>query len=291
MEESTTAPTGTTDGQGAVNAAAPAGDETGGQGAGEPTPGQFGGFDTPEELATAYETQGGELTTSKEQYDNLRTLDGRRSTEVGQLRTQNATLTGQIEGMKTAAPAAVAAPTGPTIDAIAKQLDAGEIDESTAIRMSYKSATQEVETKLGAKFQGMLQTEIGKIQQQTAHDRYVEKFMTDNPGYKEAYETGKLELWTSQGMPGEEAWDKFQLQAKDTEIQTLKETAEEAAKAAGLDGLNKGIKIEQGKTAAGKVLTGKGGSQFSATTGKHDLGDPLGRHQAGVELIQNMRGG
>ena len=52
----------------------------------------------------------------------------------------------------------------------------------------------------------------------------------------------------------------------------------------------KGTKIEQGKAAAGRVLTGKGG-QFSQTTGNYDLNDTTQRRQAGIDLINKLRGG
>lgn len=274
-------------------AAAPVVDTTGGQGTegaaiegGEQT-GQYGGFNTPEELAADYEAKTGELTRYQEQVRNLETLKGRHGNEIGTLRQQIAQLTGQIEGMRSATPPA---PAGPTIDDIASKLESGDIDEATAIKMAHNLATQEAETRLGQKFQTMLQSELGKRDEQTAREKYVSQFLSENPGYKEAYENGKLDQWINQGMPGEVAWDKYQLQATKAELQTLKKQAEDAVKAAEAQGLNRGIQIEQGKSAAGKVLTGKGG-QFAQVSGKFDLNDPNQRRTAGIERLKQLRGG
>lgn len=267
--------------EGAATAGAAGAEGNGGE------PKQYGGFDTPEELAADYQTKVGELQNYQAQIKNLESIKGRHGNEIGTLRQQIATLTGQIEGMKTVQPAV---PAGPTIDDIAKKLEDGDIDEATAIRQAHQLATSEAETKLGQKFQTMLQTEIGKIRSDTAHEKYVAKFFADNPGYQEAYEGGKLDQWINQGIPGEEAWTNYQLETTKAELQTLKQKAEAAAKAAGEEGLNKGIKIEQAKSSAGKVLTGKGG-QFAAVTGKYDLNDVNQRRQAGQDLLTKLRGG
>lgn len=276
--------------------AAPVVDTTGGQGgegegaaSAEGQEGQFGGFNTAEELAADHQTKVTELGELQAQVTNLEGLKGRHGNEIGTLRNQIATLQGHIEGMRTSRPATPAA-TGPTIDDIAKQLDDGEIDESKAIKLAHQAAAQETETRLGQKFQQMLKSELGEIQRQNAHERYVEKFLADNEGYQEAYESGKLDTWLNQDLTGEQAWDKFQLQTKETELAALKQQAGDAAKAAGEEGFQQGVKIESGKTAAGKVLTGKGG-QFSQTTGKYDLSDPAQRRQAGVDLLKQSRGG
>jgi len=281
-----------TGGQGDAGAegAADAGEKEGAaaaEGDGGAQAGQYGGFDTPELLAADHAVKVNELTALNTQVKNLESIKGRHGNEIGTLRNQIATLTGQIEGMKVAKPEA---PAGPTIDDIAKQLEDGDIDEAKAIKMAHQAATQEVETKLGQKFQTMFDTKIGEIQKAADQEKYVAQFMKDNPGYSEAYESGKLDKWINGGVPGEEAWDKFQLETTKAELQSLKSTAEAAALAAGKAGLDKGIKIEQGKTAAGKVLTGKGG-QFSATTGKHDLADFNQRRQAGIERLAQLRSG
>lgn len=262
---------------GAAGAEAPGGDSTG--------QGSYAGFSTPEELASDYQAKVGDLARFQEQVRNLESLKGRHGNEIGQLRNQIATLTGQIEGMRTVQSPAQA---GPTIDDIAKQLDDGDIDEAQAFRMAEKVITQQTETRLGQKFHEMLQTELGKIQQKTDHERYVEKFLSDNPGYKESYESGKLQKWLDQGMPGEQAWDKYQLEATKAELQTLKQQSKDSALQAEQRGIVTGSQIEKGKSAAGKVLTGTKG-QFSQAGSSHDLSDPNQRRQAGIEYLKRLR--
>ncbi|HBJ75683.1 MAG TPA: hypothetical protein DDY86_09340 [Syntrophaceae bacterium] len=279
--------------------ATPAVDATGGQGAGavqgqgvdqgvrapegggEPQPGQFAGFNTPEELAADYQSK---MTQLK----NLESLKGRHGNEIGQLRQQVAMMSGQIEAFKTMQPAA---PQGPTIDDIALKLQNGDIDEAQAIKMAYQLATTDAETRLGKQLQNTLKTEIGKIQQQTAQEKYVATFLGENPGYKEAYDGGKLDTWLQSGMSGEEAWTHYQLQATKAELDTLKKQSDAARIAAENSGINRGIKIEQGKLAAGKVLSGQGGGQFAAAGGKYNLNDPNQRRQAGIDRLKQLRGG
>ena len=46
--------------------------------------------------------------------------------------------------------------------------------------------------------------------EKSQRDVYVENFVNENPGYVDAFNSGKLEPWLKEGMSGETAWDKYQ---------------------------------------------------------------------------------
>jgi hypothetical protein len=115
---------------------------------------------------------------------------------------------------------------------------------------------------------------------------YVQKFMSDNPGYKEAFESGKIQPWLDQGMSGEEAWTNFQLTQTRAELDALKKQAEISKKQAEQDGLKKGAQLEQGKSAAGKVL---GNHQGSFQQGAQSPMSREQRKQAALATLSKMR--
>lgn len=246
----------------------------------------YAGFQTPEELAAAYTSANSQLESFQKQVTDLERIKGQNSGQISQLNEKIAQLTGHIEGMRTAQPQQQ----GPTLDDIAKQLQNGDIDDATAIRKASQITQQQVSTQLGQQFKAELQKELGALKQQTAQERYVQQFMTDNPGYKEAFETGKLQKWIDQGLSGEEAWDKHQLESTRAELAALKKAAEEKAQAAEQAGIDKGLQLSKSGSAAAKVLNGKGG-QMNQTTGNYDLSSQKGRLEAGTALLKQLRSG
>lgn len=262
------------------------GSETGNNGGDAPN---YAGYSTPEELVSAHQNLTSEKTTLEARIKDLQTYQGRSGTEIGNLRQQLATLTGQIEAYKSM-PQQPATPQVSPLDTIAAKLQNGEITEAEAIKQAALVASQTVETKLGAQFKTMLSSEIGRLQRDAEWKEYKTNFLKENPGYEEAYKTGKLEPWLSKGIPGQEAWTQFQLQATKQELETLKAQARKAADDAEKKGLEKGIKIEQGKTASSKVLNGKSAS-FAQNQGKYDLGNPQQRRQAAIDKLNQIRSG
>lgn len=248
------------------------------QGASEQT--GYAGFNTPEELASAYQSAQAEKESLSKQVTDLERMKGRHGTEIGQLREQIANLNGQLQAMNEAKPQNQ----GPSLDSIARQLQDGEIDDADAIRMASELTMQHATTQMGQ----ILKQELGKRDEAAAREKYVSQFMSDNPGYQEAYENGSLQPWLDKGLSGEEAWDKFQLEATRTELQTLKQQAAQAAEEAKKAGLDEGIEIEKAKSSAGKVLDGKGG-RFGQLSQKFDLSNQRERNQAGRELLRKMR--
>lgn len=262
-----------------------------GQSNGDNTGGGFAGFETPEALAEAYQGLVTEKTSLSEKLSNLEKLRGQHGTEIGNLRQQIATLTGQINAYKTMPPAPVhAGPPMPTLDDIALKLSNGDISEADAIKQAAMIASQATETKLGEKFKTMLSSEIGKLKSESAREKYVSNFIKENPGYEEAYKEGKLYPWLSKGMGGEEAWLHYQLQATKSELDGLKAQSKKAAEEAEKKGMEKGVKIEQGKTGAAKVLNGKSTS-FAQHQGNYDLNDATQRRQAAIDHLNRLRSG
>jgi hypothetical protein len=252
---------------------------------GEQAP-NFAGFQTPEELAQAYQSVQSEIAARDKQIADLERIKGDNSGKISQLREQNAQLTGKLEGM---ASTAQQQQQGPTLDTIANALSQGKIDEATAIRMASQITEQNVATKLGAQFKKTLTDELSKRDELSARKDYVNQFIKENPGYQEAYDSGKLKPWIDRGLSGEEAWDKFQLDATRAELQALKQAASESNKKAEEAGLDKGIQLEKSKSAAGRVLNGKGGA-FTQTASNYDLTNPNQRRQAGIERLNQLRG-
>jgi hypothetical protein len=202
------------------------------------------------------------------------------------LRQNVAVLNGQIQGMQRVAPQEQ----GPTIDDIARQLENGDIDEGQALRTAMQLTERQTETRLGEKFNKTLEDRITQLKEESDHRAYVEKFMQENEGYKEAYDSGKLNQWLNpDGTGGEFAWSQYQLQQKTAEIETLKKQSEAATSAAAQNGMDKGIQIEKGKQAASTVLSGKSG-RFAQQTGV-DLKDPNQRREAGIAKLRELRGG
>lgn len=257
----------------------------GGDDGGNPT--GWAGFETPEALADAYTGLSQKHESLQKQISDLERIKGSQGSELGTLRQQMAQLTGQLEAYKNMPRQE---PQGPTLDDIAAKLQAGEIDEATALKTAQHITQQSVATKLGAEFKQMLQKEIGAIKNQYAQEKYVQQFLKENPGYEEAYNSGKLQSWLDRGISGEQAWLHYQLQATKTELDGLQQQAAQAAKQAQEAGFKNGAEAEKAKTAAGKVLTGKGG-QFTQAGGKFDLSDPSQRRMAGIERLKQMRAG
>ncbi len=261
------------DGQGEAGEGAPAGD--GGQG-GEAAP-AYAGFGTPEELVTAHT----ELVATHEglqgQVTELESLKGRQGTELGTLRQTTANLEGQIEALKTAqAPAA-----SDTLATIQNQYDNDEITLADFI------AKRDV--VMQGSFEKALDEKFTSFQDSADRRTYEEKFITDNPGYLEAFNAGHLTTDINRGMSGEHAFSRFgakQAQTKITELEAELQTKITEAEAAGIQ---KGAQLEQGKLPSGKVLSGAGSGSFNSQ-GERVV--PLSRaaqRQKGVELINKLR--
>jgi hypothetical protein len=254
----------------------------------------FAGYKTPEELVSAHKEATTRLESLQKQVTDLERIKGSNSGMISQLNEKIAALSGQIEGMKSAAPVNQAQQ-GPTLDQVTQALQEGKIDEATAIKLVAQITQRETEAKLMPRFQQVLQKEIGTLKEQSEAEKYAAKFLADNPGYKEAYESGKLDPWLIVGPDGrksggENAWKEYQLQTTKAELEALKKQSKATVDAAKQDGIDKGLQLAQSKSSAAKVLSGKGG-QFSQVTSKYDLKNPTQRSAAGLEILSKMRSG
>lgn len=245
----------------------------------------YAGFESIEDLTEAYQGATAQQETLQKQIADLERIKGTQGNELGQLRTQVSELQGQIKGFQTAMDSHQAAQNTVTADDIAQRVEDGEITYADGIRQLAKLNDQRVEKDNKA-----LKGQLDHLIKQNEQNQYIQKFMSENPGFQEAHASGKLDPWLQKGMSGEEAWDKFQIQARDEEIATLKKQAETNKKAGEEAGLDKGMKLEQSKKAAGKVLSGKGGAMKQASPNAN-LSNPNDRRAAGIELLQKMRSG
>jgi len=247
----------------------------------------YAGFSTPEELVSAYQSTVQEQDALKTQISNLESLKGRHGNEIGQLRQQLAQLTGQIEGMRSSQK------TEPqmSIEDIKNAVLNGQMTEAEGIAL----ASQTAEKRAVEQAKTELSNQFNQFKQQTAQERAVEKFLSENQGYVEALESGKLDQWldiapdgTKTG--GKEAWTQYQLHTTRAELEALKQKAASAAAEAEKGGIDKGLELAKSKANAGKVLNGKGG-QFSQNAGNYDLNNPSQRRQAGIALLGKLRTG
>lgn len=247
----------------------------------------YAGFETPEALAAAYTSKTTEMTSLNEKIRNLESLRGHHGTEIGNLRNQLAALQGQIQTFQQQS---AAQNQGPTIQDIKDKLDRGYITEADALEMVHKITLSQAESSIMKQYEARYNKDMTEFKNQVAFEKYKEKFIAENKGYSEAYESGKLDKWISQGMSGQVAWDKYQLEHKNAELEALKTQTAKAKEEAEKKGMEKGVKIEQGKAGASKVLNGKS-TAFSQHQGNYDLSNPQQRRQAGIDKLNQIRTG
>lgn len=258
------------------------GSETGNSG-GAP---DYAGYSTPEELASAHKNLASEKAALESRIKDLQAYQGRSGTEIGNLKTQLAAMQGQLQAYQTIQPQN----TGPTIQDIKAKLDRGDITEADALEMVHKITLSQAESSIMKQYEARYNKDMTEFKNQVAFEKYKEKFLAENKGYSEAYESGKLDKWISQGMSGQAAWDKYQLEQKNAELEALKTQTAKAKEEAEKKGMEKGVKIEQGKAGASKVLNGKS-TAFSQHQGNYDLSNPQQRRQAGIDKLNQIRTG
>lgn len=254
------------------------GQGAGGEGAGQQEP-NYAGFKSVEELTSAYEK-------TRKDVEELSSLKGRFGNELGQLRAEKARLEGMVQGIQ-----ASRVPSGPvvTVADLDARLAANEITLPDYLRQRDALRERELEQKVEQK----LKQEIGGFQSEVEKQKYIDRFVSENPGYIDAFNKGDLSPWLDRGMSGEDAWTQYRLKQVETERDTLRKQIEEQTNKARQEGIQAGTKIEAGKQAAGKVLGGGAGG--GASFGQGNPNPPLRSHservQAGVALLNRMQSG
>jgi len=200
--------------------------------------------------------------------------------DIGQLRQQLANYEGQLRAaqQQREQQAAQQYDTAKIHEALAK----GEIDEATALREFDKLVSAKYEGKLNT-----LQQRIVQFQQEMQSKEYVTEFLSKNPGYKEAYESGALNQWLNKGVPGEEAWLHYKVEQASTKAAELERKMAEARKTGEQAGLQKGVQLEKGKAGAGKVL-GDGGGRLPGGNAP-GYANKSQRAEVGYQYLQKMR--
>jgi hypothetical protein len=254
----------------------------------------YAGFKTPEELVSAYTEKSEKMESLQKQVSDLERIKGDNSGQISQLRHQIATLSGQIEGMKSIAPSHQQQ--GPTLEDITADLESGKINESEALRMAVKITEQNVKNALTQQYKSDFKNELDAFKADLGRQQHIQKFISDNPGYVEAFEAGELDQWlvtdpvTGEKTGGENAWREYKLHTAQAKVKKLEEEAEKKKANAEKAGIDKGLELAQAKSSAAKVLDGKGG-QFSQVSGNYDLTNARQRAQAGHAYLQKMRSG
>jgi len=260
----------------------------------EATP-NYGGFETPEELASAYEESSQKMDSLKTQIADLERIKGDNRGAISQLRNQVATLSGKLDGMQQSAPQQPVNQ-GPTLDQITAALERGQIDDGRAISLAVQATEQSVKTALTQSYKDDLKRELDAFRSDLDQQNSIREFVNKNPGYVEAYEAGKLDPWltvdhmTGEKSGGEEAWREYQLHTAQEELKALKEESKQNRDKAKKSGVDEGLELAKSKKGAARVLDGKGG-QFSQTAGNYDLGTSKGRAQAGASYLKQLRSG
>lgn len=226
----------------------------------------LGGYESVEALVSAHQT-------SKQQVTDLESLKGRQGNEIGDLRRDLSEAQGYIKGLETKSSQVL------TRADIERKLDAEEITEEEAADLRDKA--------LISKVMGKTQKLLSEQKAQSDHDKYVDKYLKEHPEYEKVYHARLLDDDIKDGYTAEHAYDRYVsrenarlLKEKESELKT-KTTKAEA------DGVQKGVKVEQQKKEAGKVLGGDTTSFSSENTQK-----PLSRgeqRERARELVDRMR--
>lgn len=228
----------------------------------------YAGFKSLDELVNDYKSK-------KTEAEQLSSLKGRMGNEVGELRAEKERLLNLLEKIQAAQP--VKPTPDPSTEDLIRRHELGEMSTSQFIA-EYSAMT---ERKLSDRFQ----TQLKEAETKAETAKRIEKFLTDNPGYREAFEAGHLKEDLEAGLTGEWAWDRHNLKKAKDEINSLKTQIADFTEKARKQGFELGVKVEQGKELAGKVLTEKGGVSFSE--GK--ASPPQDRLSAAIDLIKRKR--
>lgn len=245
-------------------------EETNGQapenGQGPEGDGKVCGYDSVDDLVAAHQTIQTQVT-------ELESLKGRQGNELGELRRELAQAQSHAQETREEKPTITRAE-------IQTKLDADDITEGEAFDMRDNLIRAEVRVET--------QKIIADAKAKTDYDGYVIQYMKDNPGYEKAYNEGLLRTDITKGYSAEHAYSRYQnreiaekLKNKEAELQTKTDKAQK-------DGVQAGVKVEQQKNQAGKVLSGGQTGTFRGSQNPN----PLTREQQrekGAELIARMR--
>ena len=234
----------------------------------------YAGFQTPDELAAAYQR----VLADKE---SLESLKGRMGNELGRVRMEHAKLSGMVEALNSAKQES--AQQGISTADIYEKLNSGDISEAKALQL------------MEAALEGRYKNEISKVHQdftkfreQYDSEKYVQEFLSkpENAGYKEAFQDGKLDRWINQGVPGEMAWVHYKAERAEARAKELEDRIASTKTEAERLGLQKGAQLERGKTMAGKVLGEGPGGRIAEKPGYRGKPD---RTAAGVQYLERLR--
>lgn len=229
----------------------------------------YGGYDSVEELVAAQKA-------TKAQVTELESLKGRQGSEIGTLRRDLA----EAQGYKKGIEEREARPTTTRAEIQAK-LDRDEISEDEALRMRddlVKSETR-VET----------QKMIDDAKSKSDHERYVDQYLKDHPGYEKTYNSGLLDQDMRAGYTAEHAYDRHEKREIAKELKTTKAELKTKTDKAQASGVQQGVKVEQQKNHAGKVLSGEQSGTFRNVPQGQGSTSRQEQREKGMELINRMR--
>jgi hypothetical protein len=242
----------------------------------EEQPPDYGGFETLEALTE-------EFNRVKTEADELKSLKGRMGNELGELRSEKEKLQSYIDGIESARtePTPDTQPRM-TLDDIDREYQEGNISLAKALESVKNITESSMESKLASTKEEILSD--------LARERYSEQFMTDFPDYKELFDTGKLNADMGRGFNPEAAYFAYKGREEAAKNHELQEQIKTLTTNAQNAGVQQGVKLEQGKNAAGKVLDGEGGSgSFSQSAGTPPkYTNTAERLRAGVELAKKL---
>ena len=233
----------------------------------------FGGFSTLGELIADNQAKAKAV-------EDFTSLKGRLGNELGQTREELAKMRGSYETLqehlKSSAKPQV------TKDDIQRQLDDGEITTGQAISMMQDLVKRDTLSETQKMFQ--------EFQASNESKSYADRFIRENPGYVEAFNSGALAKYIQAGLSGEQAWDRHQLEQSRSESEKLKSELKTLTEKAKNAGIQLGVKLEQGKDGAGKVLDGQSGASFGAAGKDKPIPQTVGeRNTAALQVLNRLR--
>jgi hypothetical protein len=238
-----------------------------------------GQFESPEQVWS-------EFQKTRQEVEGLRSLKGRQGYEIGQLRAQVGQLSGLIQQAQAVKPGGQTTAEAQDLDALSRKFEDGEIDA--------KALVTALEQRVSAALTGQMEQHFANLYQniQSENDlkEYRQRFMAENPGYAEAFNSGNLQPFLERGMSAEAAWFAYDREQKTVENERLKkdiQTREQQARSAGRQ---EGARIEAGKGAAGRVLgqggAGQGGLRAAQAQVPRTHAEQV---KVAAQLVQKMR--
>ncbi len=230
----------------------------------------YGEFDSLDDLKAGY-------TAGQDRVSELDSLRGKQGSELSELRTANANLTGQIKGLEVTRTEPAIQPE--TAGSIQRAFDSEEITQGEALI--------KLDAINRADYDQKMKTQFAELKQQSDKDASIADFLRQNDDYEALYSSGALDKYP--GMSGEQAYAMYHKDKAIEDFNTFKTDHETKIKEATEAGKQEGLRLAKGNAATSKVV-GATDSGITDTGATRDLSDNRDRLAAGRQHLAELRG-